>query len=343
MNRRHPAEWEKQRAVWLAWPHNVKEWRADRLPRIRQFVRTLIETVLEFQDVRLALTDEGMRSDIAPILRALRPHACLPVVIPNNDIWIRDYGPFFVESESPAPRPPLVLDFGFNAWGEKFPPWDLDDIFPSAAARSLGLEIERRSMILEGGSVEFSGDGILMTTEQCLLNPNRNPGMDRAGIEQELKSAFGVEAFVWLRRGLDGDHTDGHIDDIARFVGPRTVLACRCNDSRDSNFDRLAENIDILRRWRHPKTDETLAVIEIPMPHRMDLGPNRLPNSYVNFIFVNGGLIVSTFGGETDAVALDILRGLFPDRRVVGIDSTLLIEEGGGLHCMTKQEPLPSP
>lgn len=338
MKRRHPAEWEAQRAVWLSWPHNVHEWHADRLPRIRDFFRRLIESILDFQDVKLALASPDFLKDVETLTRSSGRFACEPVVIPNNDIWIRDYGPFFIQ---PAGRSSgMILDFGFNAWGGKFPPWDLDDAFPARVADLLKLPLEVHREILEGGSVDFSGDGILMTTEQCLLQPTRNPSLGRGAIETLLKSAFGVDAVIWLKEGLEGDHTDGHVDDIARFVGPRRVVACRSDDPRDPNHRRLQENLVILRSWRHPVTAERLDIVELPMPHRMDLGQDRLPNSYANFIFVNGGVLVPTFGGETDGEALDLFRGLFPDRRVVDVDCALLIEEGGGLHCMTRQEPL---
>ena len=202
---------------------------------------------------------------------------------------------------------------------------------------------------MEGGALEFSGDGVIMTTEQCLLNKNRNPDLSKNDIENILKTVFNIEEIIWLKHGLEGDHTDGHIDDVARFISPRKILICKSNDKKDSNYKHLNESIEYLKKWTHPEKGYKLEVIELPMsdrmeitrPRRVSLGQKnkRLPNSYANFIFVNGGVIVPTFNCPSDKTALEIFKKAFPDRKIVGIDCSLLIEEGGGLHCMTKQEP----
>lgn len=333
--RRYPAEWEKQHATWLSWPHNEKEWGKRRLVEIKKFYKRLIETILDFQDVNLILADEELLEETCYGM-SQQKHKLKKVIIPNNDLWIRDYGPFFIEKG----KKPLILDFKFNAWGEKFPPWDLDNNVPKQMALYLGYEIESYPIILEGGAVEFSSNGVLITTEQCLLNKNRNPNLSKNEIELILKSAFNIDEIIWLKRGLEGDHTDGHIDDVARFVGPREVLICSTDDKKDGNYEYLKESIEYLKNWKHPKKGYSLKVTELPMPDRMELKKERLPNSYANFIFINGGVIVPQFNCKTDKAALEIFKKVFPDRKIVGIDCSLLIQEGGGLHCMSKQEPL---
>ncbi len=338
LQRKYPAEWEAQRAVWLSWPHNEKEWGKERLEKIRGFYIELINKILEFQDVNLICPN--LETLHAMSLSLSNQFKLKKIIIPNNDIWIRDYGPFFMETTAGKKKKPLLIDFEFNAWGRKFPPWDLDNNVPKEIAFYLGAEIESYPLVMEGGSLEFSGDGLILTTEQCLLNKNRNPNLNKADIENILKTAFNIEEIIWLKRGLEGDHTDGHIDDVARFIGPRKILICKSNDKKDSNYNHLNESIEYLKKWRHPKTGDKLEVIELPMPESGRGEASPLPRSYANFIFVNGGVIVPLFNCPSDKMALEIFKKTFHDRKIVGIDCSLLIEEGGGLHCMSKQEPL---
>ena len=369
--RRYPAEWENQCATWLSWPHNEKEWGKERLQKIRRFHIELINKILEFQDVNLVFANKDLLEEVSfdkQFVKAIHefPQRLKKMILPNNDIWIRDYGPFFLwhceegrnsdEASSQttsrsgdyfgtkaprndAYRKPLILDFEFNAWGGKFPPWDLDNNIPKEIAFSLGYEIESYPIIMEGGSLEFSGDGLILTTEQCLLNKNRTLTLSKANIENILKSAFNIEEMIWLKQGLEGDHTDGHIDNVARFANPRKVLICKSNDKKDGNYEHLNKSIEYLKKWTHPKKGYKLEVIELPMPDRMEIKNERIPNSYANFIFVNGGVIIPTFNCPSDKTALEIFKKAFPDRKIAEIDCSLLIEEGGGLHCMTKQEP----
>ncbi len=343
--RRYPAEWENQCATWLSWPHNEKEWGKERLQRIRGFYIELINKILQFQDVNLIFANEALLEEVSSdkqFVKAIHelPQRLKKIILPNNDIWIRDYGPFFMETCRGRVTLPLLIDFEFNAWGGKFPPWDLDNNIPKEIAFSLEYEIESYPIIMEGGSLEFSGDGLILTTEQCLLNKNRNSTLSKTNIENILKSAFNIEEIIWLKQGLEGDHTDGHIDDVARFISPRKILICKSNDKKDGNYEHLNESIEYLKKWTHSKKGYKLEVIELPMPDRMEIKNERLPNSYANFIFVNGGVIIPTFNCPSDKTALEIFKKVFPDRKVTEIDCSLLIQEGGGLHCMTKQEPL---
>ena len=322
--RRYPAEWEKQAAVWLAWPHNEKEWGKKRLPKIKEFYKELISIILKFQDVNLILANEEMLNDVKAIHEL--PQRLKKIIIPNNDIWIRDYGPFFVSCRGEVTSP-LLLDFEFNGWGGKFPPWDLDNNVSKQITFYKGCEIESYPIILEGGAVEFSGDGLLVTTEQCLLNKNRNKNIKKEQFEKIIKSAFNIKEVIWLKRGLQGDHTDGHIDNVARFIGPKKILVAIANNKKDKNHEILQENLECLKKRK-------LELVEIPLPEGYDVA------SYINFIFVNGGVIVPTFNCDADKKALEVFKKIFPKRKIVGIDCSLLIQEGGGLHCMTKQEPL---
>ena len=337
--RRYPPEWESQRCIWLSWPHNEKEWGKKRLQKIRDFYIELISKILRFQDVNLIFPNlETLHATSLEIVNS--KFNLKKIILPNNDIWIRDYGPFFMETIDGKKKKQLILDFEFNAWGGKFPPWNLDNNIPKEIAFYLGAEIESYPIVMEGGSLEFSGGGLILTTEQCLLNKNRNPNLNKTDIENILKSAFNIEEIIWLKRGLEGDHTDGHIDDVARFVGPRKILICKSDDKKDGNYDHLQESIEYLKKWKHSKNGEKLEIIELPMPDRMEIKNERLPNSYANFIFVNGGIIMSMFNCSADKKAMKIFKKVFPKRKIVGIDCSILIEEGGGLHCMTKQEPL---
>ncbi len=328
-------EWEKQKTVWLSWPHNVKEWGEQRLPKIRKFYNDLINIVLDFQDVNLILTSEELLDETKNIPAKDKKHSCKKIVIPNDDIWIRDYGPFFIERY--GKKGTLILDFGFNAWGGKFPPWNRDDTVPKEIAFYLGCESESYPLILEGGALEFSGDGLVLTTEECILNKNRNSEITKESIESVIKNAFGVNEVIFLKKGLVNDHTDGHIDNVARFIDKRKVLVARSFNRKNENFDHLIESENILKNWSHPQRGYKLDVIELPLPECND---SSMPYSYANFIFINNGVIVPLYNCQTDEMVLKIFKLLFPERNVIGIDCNVLIEEGGSLHCMTKQESL---
>lgn len=342
--RNYPAEWEKQRTVWLSWPHNEKEWGKNRLPKIKKFYEKLIDLILNFQNVNLIFPNEDVLKETLSsqlLIPSSKRFSLKKLIIPNNDIWIRDYGPFFLREKNNKRKNQIILDFEFNGWGRKYPPWNLDNKIPKEIANYLGIkEIESYPIILEGGAVEFSGSGVLITTEQCLLNKNRNPKLNKNQIELLLKQAFNIEEIIWLKQGLEGDHTDGHIDDFVRFIGPRKVIICQTNNKKDKNHEHLKESREVLKKWKHTQKNYKLELIEIPLPERMNLNGKRLPNSYANFIFVNGGLIVPTFDCKTDKIALKTFKKIFPALKVMGIDCSLLIEEGGGVHCISKQEPL---
>ncbi|MCL2259922.1 MAG: agmatine deiminase family protein [Fibromonadales bacterium] len=284
---RYPAEWETQAATWLALPINEQNW-ASRRERIDAFYSELISTISRFQPVK---TLDNLQ-------------------IPHNDIWIRDYGPFFMGN--------CVVDYEFNAWGEKFPPWDLDNSVPEKVAKLMGIPLKKYPWILEGGAVEFNGDGLCMTTAPCLFGKNRN--RECPELLDAMKESFGLKSLKILPKGLDGDHTDGHIDNLARFVAKNHVVMA-------AGFEREKHEIEawLCEHYESAKVDELVL-------------PPCLPASYMNFIFVNGGLLVPVYNCEADVAALEYFKGVFPDREIVGVDCTTPIEEGGSLHCLSKQE-----
>ena len=259
---------------------------------------------------------------------------------PHDDVWCRDHGPIFVKQA--ATGEVAVTDWEFNAWGGKFPPWDGDNAIPGRIAATLGMQSFKGGMILEGGAIEINGAGQLLTTEAVLLNPNRNPHLSREQIEQLLRDGLGVSEILWLRQGIEGDDTDGHIDDLARFVNPQTILACVDRNAASPNRQILEENLSRLRSFIGPN-DRAFEVLEIPLPEGCEVPGWRLPvlpAAYVNFLIVNGGVLVPTFRQpKNDDRALGIIRELFSDREVVGIDCLDLVEEGGTLHCISQQQP----
>jgi len=256
--------------------------------------------------------------------------------IPTNDCWARDHGPSFLTG--PADRPPALVDWGYNAWGGKYPPYDLDNDVPRRVAQLTGRRRFTPGIILEGGAIDGNGRGSLLTTEQCLLNENRNRGLSRAEMETYLADYCGATHVLWLGQGIAGDDTDGHIDELARFVGPRTVVAAVEEDPADENHAPLAENYRRLTSM----TDQDgwpLQVVRLPMPGARYFGNHRLPASYCNFYIANRVVIVPQFDDPADQVALDTLGKLFPDRQVLGHDAIDLVWGLGAFHCITQQEP----
>ena len=326
---RFPAEWAPQRRTWLAWPHHPGNWRAR--PGIVDFYVELIGLIRGFQPVSLLVPAPL----VSALPQALSASAAFPLdifAVPTNDIWIRDYGPIFVEEDGRL----RIISFAFNAWGEKFPPFDLDNRVPNRMARLLDCPIVEYPLVFEGGAIETNGEGAGITTADCLVGPHRN----LAPLEQltsALRSALGFRDLLVLPKGLDGDHTDGHIDNIARFVGADHVVAARAEEASSPNYPVLEDALARLEAWK--PGGKTLRVSTLPLPPQRVSGDERLPASYMNFIYVNNGLIVPLYRCEHDETALRFFEEIYPERTVLGIDCTLVIEEGGSLHCLSKQEP----
>lgn len=337
-----PPEWSDQEAVWLSWPVNdPRHWGGAKRELIHAKFAEIAAAISQHEEVRI----NAPASDHPHILGVCNRAKAVPERLrlfdhPHNDVWCRDHGPIFVKHRSTGEV--AVTDWEFNAWGGKFPPWDLDNAIPGRIAHSLGMRVFQGGMILEGGAIEINGAGQLLTTEAVLLNPNRNPHLDRAAIEQHLRDGLGVSDILWLRQGIEGDDTDGHIDDLARFVDEHTILACVERDASSPNRDILTENLQRLRSFQGPQ-GRAFEVVEIPLPEACEVPGWRLPvlpASYVNFLIVNGGVLIPTFRqGRNDDRACGMIRELFPDRKITAIDCLDLVEEGGTLHCISQQQP----
>jgi len=299
-----------------------------------EFVRELAAC----EPVYINVLDADHERHVGKLLAsAVAPERVRLYRFPTNDAWARDHGAIFVTRPT-AKEPRLAVDFDYNAWGGKYPPFDLDREIGRQMADALGVpRYAKPNIVLEGGSIEVNGEGALLTTEQCLLNPNRNPTLTRADIERTLSDSFGVREILWLGDGIEGDDTDGHIDDLTRFVAPQTVVTVVEPNRADPNHEPLAAN----RRLLDGLTvgGRRLTVLELPMPEPQYLEDQRLPASYANFYVANGAVLVPTFGCPADEVACATLRDCFPGRRVVPIDCRVLIAGLGALHCLTQQVP----
>jgi agmatine deiminase len=325
---RWPAEWEPHRATWLVWPHNVDTWPGRFEAARRQFAQ-LVRAIIPFESVEL-LAVGAARDSAQQFLGALSGATIRE--IPTNDSWIRDHGPIFLGG--PAALPPALLDWQYNAWGEKYPPFDLDNLVPQRIAELTGRQAFSIPMVLEGGSVDGNGAGLVLTTEPCLLNPNRNPGLDRATIEQMLRDYLCADHVIWLTGEIAGDDTDSHIDQIARFVDASTVVVLD-----DATGTLFTENSARLKAWSEQSGIE-LQVVRLAAPRPRREGSMDLPVSYANFYLTNGGVIVPVFGDPADDSACDTLQKCFPRRQVVPVRAEHLIYGLGAFHCLTQQEPL---
>jgi agmatine deiminase len=256
---------------------------------------------------------------------------------PTNDAWCRDHGPAFLVNAN-ADQPKALVKWNYNAWGNKYPPYDLDNHVPFLIGEALNVPVFNAGVVMEGGSVEFNGKGTLLTTTACLLNPNRNPELSQTQIEEKLREYYGVEHILWLGEGIVGDDTDGHIDDITRFVNPDTVVTVVEENANDENYEILQDNLKELKKMRL-ENGKQLNIIELPMPAPVIYEDQRLPASYANFYIGNAAVVVPTFRDKNDERALNLLQECFPDRKVIGLDSTDIIWGLGSFHCLSQQEP----
>ena len=333
---RYPAEWESQSATWLAFPHNKTNWYGERGVKIRKFYVELIRNITEFQPVNLLLPSKNFLTDEEKAALANRPFSVNFIVIKTNDIWIRDYGPFFMKKGNKK----VVIETQFNAWGAKFPPWGLDNAIPQKIAAQMGLPlIESVPYIFEGGAIEVNGDGLGITTEDCLVGKNRNDVKHQNKVAKALRKAFGLKDLLVLPHGLHGDHTDGHIDNVARFVAKDRIVMCMADNKRSPNAPILSEAKFIIEKWLFRHYGESALVDTLLLPPQRVLDDGQiLPASYMNYIYVNGGLIFPKYKSPNDAKAKKYFESVYPDRKVIGIDCRTVIEEGGSLHCMSKHE-----
>ena len=321
-----PAEWAPHAATWTAWPYDDEKW-LGYLEPVRQEFAAFVNTLARFESVNLVVNDEESEADAKARLSGGNISFYR---IPHNDSWLRDSGAIFVKKNgSVAP-----VKWEFNGWGGKYPA-DLDNHMPQHMARILGAKLFNAGIVMEGGSLEVNGQGICITTRQCLLSPKRNPGLNEEDLETYLRDYLAIDNVIWLGDGLEGDHTDGHVDTITRFTGESTIVTAVCEDESDPNHRTLQDNWEILESLG------AFRIVRLPLPKNplwLDQ-ETRLPLTYANFYIANGAVLVPTYGDPNDARALEILRPLFPGREVIGLSSRALITGGGSFHCVTQQQP----
>jgi agmatine deiminase len=334
---RMPAEWEPQAAVWLSWPHNHATWPGQFRP-IPHVYAEFVRQISRFEDVRI-----NCAARLQPRAKRLCAAAGADMSRvaffnhPTNDAWCRDHGPIFVRNDRTGEV--ALTDWKYNAWGGKYPPFDRDDRIPARIARALGLRRFAQRMVLEGGSIDVNGAGLLLTSESCLLNPNRNPRLTKKRIEQNLRDYLGVQTILWLGEGIAGDDTDGHVDDLSRFFATDGILTVVTRNKRDVNHGILRENLARLHRWRTP-AGQKFRIVELPMPEARSRDGHPLPMSYANFLIINGAVLMPAFRQpRRDAEAAEVLGACFPGREVIAVDCLELVWGLGTLHCISQQQP----
>ena len=336
---RMPAEWEPHEATWLTWPHNYETWPEGQLESVKDVWVEIVRAISPGEKVRLLVNDGVTEEEAAARLRAGgadMDHVSI-IRIPTVDVWMRDYGPTFITKRGGTNR--LALnDWVFNAWGRKYDSYLQDDTVAREITRLLGVPAFESGLVLEGGSIDVNGDGTCLCTEQCLSNPNRNPHLKKREIEQTLEDFLGVSHFIWLGEGVVGDDTDAHVDNLARFVNPTTVVCALEEDPNDENYAPLRENYERLQTATDQK-GQRLTVVPLPQPGRVEHERTRLPASYANFYIANQAVLVPVYNHPNDRVAIGTLESLFPRRSVVGIPCNTLVCGLGAIHCITQQEP----
>jgi agmatine deiminase len=333
-----PAEWWPHQSTWISWPHKRDSWPGKFEP-VEPVMVEAVAALSRGELVRINVLDEAHERHVQSLLngRVDAANVCFHR-FPTDDAWCRDHGAIFVTRREAEAASLLALDFRFNSWGGKYPPWELDDAIPKQMAAALDVPCHSVDMVLEGGSIDVNGAGSLLTTEQCLLHPNRNPSMGREDIERRLCENLGVKQVIWLGDGIVGDDTDGHIDDLTRFVAEDTVVTVIENDPRDENHEALAENRERLDRVRL-HDGRSLRVVELEMPRPVEYEGDRLPASYANFYIGNRVVLMPAFDDPADAPNKAALARCFPEREVVAIDCRDLVLGLGTFHCLTQQVP----
>jgi agmatine deiminase len=333
-----PPEWVHHASTWLSWIHKEASW-PDKIEEAYPAYCEFITLLSGHELVNINVSGPEMEADARRRLKSGNPNWSNIRFhhFETNDAWCRDHGPaFLLNKDNPQKR--AIVDWDYNAWGGKYPPFDLDDVIPTKVGKLLNLDVFYPKIIMEGGSVEFNGAGTVLTTRACLLNDNRNPQLSEKEVEWYLKEYYGMDQVLWLEDGIVGDDTDGHIDDLVRFVNPTTVLTVVEKDPSDENFEILQDNLERLKSMKLIN-GKSLDIIQLPMPGAVIWEDQRLPASYANFYIGNGAVYVPTFRDANDSIALEIIGKCFSDRKIYGIDSTDLIWGLGSFHCLSQQEP----
>jgi agmatine deiminase len=336
-----PAEWEPHAGTWFSWPRPEGISFPDKYHTVPENLAAIMREIAPREAVHINVPNgnwehivrEQLKQYLCPLKNIHFHH------IKTNESWCRDHGPAFVLKKEGRAREAAIIDWGFNAWGGKYPPYDDDDAVPTRIAQEMKLPVFYPGIVMEGGAVDFNGRGTVLTTESCLLNKNRNPGLSKKKIEQYLKDYYGQKHVLWLGDGIAGDDTDGHIDDLARFVDPSTIVIALEDDPKDENYKILQDNFKRLQSMKD-QDGRPFRIVTIPMPGFIEHDNQRLPATYVNFYFINGALLVPTYRHKkNDRLALEILRKHLPNHKVIGVDCTELIWGLGAIHCLTQQQP----
>jgi len=336
-----PPEWHRHRGTWISWPRPEGISFPGKYDEAIEDIAGLIKTLVALEEVHLSVPNENYERIVSDFLKARR----VPMrrvffhFIATNEAWARDHGPAFVLRTRRGKTTAAIVDWGFNAWGGKYPPWDADDAVPTRIAEELKLPVFYPRIVMEGGAVDFNGAGTVMTTTSCLLNRNRNQGLSKKRIEKYLRDYYGQTHVIWLGEGIEGDDTDGHIDDLARFIDERTIAIGIETNKRDPNYAILQKARRALDKARD-QDGNPFEIVELPMPRPIAYDGQRVPATYVNFYFANGSLLVPTFGQrDRDRKAIAVLQRRLPKRRVIGVDCRKLIWGLGAIHCFTQQQP----
>jgi agmatine deiminase len=344
-----PPEWHPHRATWFSWPRPEGISFPDKYHTVPENLARIIKEITPREEIHINVPNGNYECIVR---EQLKTHGCPPKNIffhhiKTNESWCRDHGPAFVLKRKKgdaslffsAKSDAAIVDWGFNAWGGKYPPYDDDDAVPTRIAEEFRLPVFYPKIIMEGGAVDFNGAGTVLTTESCLLNKNRNPNLSKKQIERYLKDYYGQSHVCWLGDGIVGDDTDGHVDDLARFINPKTIVIAVEDDPRDANFKLLKENQKRARLLKDPD-GRPFDIVEIPMPGVVEHDGQRLPATYVNFYFINGALLVPTYRHrKNDKKALEMLQRALPKHKVIGVDCVELIWGLGAIHCLTQQQP----
>ncbi|QDU30759.1 Agmatine deiminase [Anatilimnocola aggregata] len=332
---RWPAEWERQASVWLSWPRNPATW-PDKFEPVPAEFAQFVRTIARYEPVNILAGGSEILAQAKSLVGDL-PNVTIHDIA-TNDAWCRDHGPIFLSG--PKGTQPALVDWEYNAWGGKYPPFDKDNLVPKIIGKLQGRKVFTPGIILEGGAIEGNGEGLLITTESCLLNPNRNPHLSREQVERYLADYLAIKKVLWLTGGeMAGDDTDGHIDQIARFINPRTIVVCVCDDPTDDNYGPTQQNLVELQNLTDLE-GRPFEVVRLPLPKPLFVDDQRLPAGYGNFLIVNDAVIVPQFGDPADATAIGILQDLMPKHQVVGSPSLDLVWGLGSFHCLSQQEPL---
>jgi len=334
---RMPAEWEKHAGTWFSWVHKEESW-PGKFERILPVYSSIVATLSRYETAKIIVLDDAMENTARKLLidNGAKMENVQFYHFPTNDAWCRDHGPIYVKNDKGQRA---IVDWEYNAWGEKYTPYDFDNKIPIHIAKTQNIPCYQPGIVLEGGSIDVNGKGTLITTRSCLLNPNRNPHLNQNQIEEYLKKYLGVEKILWLNEGIVGDDTDGHIDDITRFIHENVVITCIEKNIHDENHKILNENYELLKKMTD-QDGKKFEIIPIPMPDPVFYDGQRLPASYANFLIANGCLLVPLFKSNKDDIVLDIFQDLFPNRDIIGFDCTDIIWGLGAIHCLSQQEPL---